>query len=250
MKIFIQKAGRIFAAAGLIAGIGAGLVQYALTGDMKSALLIGLIAICLEGICLALIGLWFARFNPNRRWITTIHFLVMPLVGIVLAALTSSIAGSLIVGNWQELKPSPDPAVTFIKAEHVSLVGDNLFINTISGATYAYECVIEERCEWVQKEFAPTDYQGFPCDFATEELVAPASPGIVVDSLQSAICGVDGREITKFILLDDGRMYYWTKRSSFNTDVSRFMGFMFFGLVSGLAASFITMMMRKKRMSS
>lgn len=246
MKHDVKNTLILLACTGLIAGIGAFIAQYSASADIGASLLMGVIVFCLSGVVLTLAGLWFTRYNRSRRGLTAFQFILLPLLGIALAIPAAAIAENLVTGKWQAMQPTPETATGFIADEHASIYGDNLFLQAASGSTYVYDCANAVDCTWTQKEYAPVENpDALPCNIKPVIEKTPALPGQVLGSLDSVVCHIDGTEHTRFILLDDGQVFYWSKIKSFNDSMLRFYGFAFFGFVAGLVASIAALKMRK-----
>jgi len=247
MKPGIKNLIILLACTGLIAGIGAFIVQYSTSTDIGASLLMGVIGFCITGGILTLAGLWFTRFDRSRRGLTAFQFIILPLLGIALAVPAAAITENLVTGEWQAMQPAPETATGFIADEHATIYGDNLFLQAASGSTYVYDCANAVDCSWAQKEYALVENpDALPCEIKPAIVKTPALPGHVLASLDSVVCHVDGSEHTRFILLEDGQIYYWSKIKSFNNSMLRFYGFAFFGLVAGIAASVAALKMRKR----
>ena len=247
MKLGVKNTLILLACTGLISGIGAFVAQYSISADIGASLLMGVIVLCLSGVVLTLAGLWFTRFDRSRRGLTAFQFILVPLLGIALAVPAAAIAENLVTGDWQPMQPAPETASGFIADEHSSIYGDNLFLQAASGNSYVYDCVNAVDCSWTLKDSAPVENpDALPCKIEPLIEKTPPLPGQVVDSLDSVVCHIDGAEHTRFILLDDGQVYYWGFIKSFNNSMLRFYGFAFFGLVTGMAASFASLKMRKR----
>jgi hypothetical protein len=246
MKPSIKNALILFACAGPLAAVGAFLAQYLSSADISSSIMLALIALVLSGGVLALAGLWFSRRARSQRGWTALQFFLMPLLGIALAVPTAAIAGNLVTGEWQALQPAPETATGFIISEHASIYTNNLYLQAVSGSTYVYECTNAIKCTWTLKEYAPAENaDALPCEVVPEIDNTPALPGAVTASLDSAVCHVDGVEYTRFILLEDGRIFAWSEIQSFNDFLLLTYGLGFFGLLAGLAVSIAALKLRK-----
>ena len=247
MKTGIKNLVILLACTGLIAGIGAFIAQYSVSRDINASLLMGIIVFCLTGVVITLAGLWFTRFDRSRRGLTAFQFILLPLLGIALAVPTAAIAETLVTGEWQPMQPAPETATGFIADEHATIYGDNLFLQAASGSTYVYDCANAVECYWTQKEYAQVENPDtLPCEIKPAIEKTPALPGQAIDNLDSVVCHVDGSEHTRFILLGDGGVYYWSNIKSFNNSMLRLYGFAFFGLLAGLVASAASLKMRKR----
>jgi hypothetical protein len=247
MKLGIKNSLILLSCTGSITGIGAFIAQYSASADIGASLLMGVIVFCLTGAVLTLAGLWFTRYDRSRCGLTVFQFILLPLLGIALAVPAAAIAENLVTGEWQAMQPAPETATGFIADEHASIYGDNLFLQSASGSTYVYDCANAVDCTWTQKEYAPVvNPDALPCNIKPAIEKTPALPGQVLGSLDSVVCHIDGTEHTRFILLYDGQVFFWSIIKSFNNSMLRFYGFAFFGLVAGVAASVAALKMRKR----
>jgi hypothetical protein len=244
MKTGFKKGLTLFIWAGLISAIGAYITQYFMTYDVRSSVWVQLEALIVTGLALALIGLFFARYPRSKRGMTVLQFILLPLLGIGMAFLTADFTTRVPSGEWNAMAQPPERSESFIDSEHASVHGDDLYIKGVSGTTYVYDCKNAVDCTWTQQEYTPaSSSQSINC--GVEDPVTPATPGKVADSLISTICGVDGRQDSKFILLENGSLYYWTGTFSINDWLLRLYGFSLFNFIAGLAVSFVVMRMRR-----
>jgi len=246
MKPIIKNLVILFACAAPLAAVGAFLSQYLTSSDISSAILLAVVAILLSGGVIAFAGLWFSRRPRVKRIWTVLQFFLLPLLGIVLAIPTAAIAGDMVTGEWQALEPAPEAATGFIAPEHVKYYAEELYLQAASGNTYVYDCVNAVDCTWTLRNYAPVeDPEALPCEAVPEIDKTPALPGPVTAFLDSAVCQVDGVEYTRFILLEDGRIFEWSETQSFNDFMLLTYGLTFFGLLAGLAASIAALKLRK-----
>lgn len=235
-------------ASGIPTFIGIGFFEFMTYKDFDVAVLVALLGALLVGFFLFLISNGFA--HPDRKvwWITVLHFLLIPVAGVIITVAYYFLARYAPVGRWKEIAVPPEQITHFLPSADPTIFGSSLFVQGVSGNTYSYDCVTYEGCNWVQKEYQPDNQDS---DTDTKSLLKnrliPIPPGRIVESQYNIGKGPDFETGIMYIRLADGRLFFLTQFSNAYMILFILFGFSLTGLITGISTSIAVFILRPKR---
>ena len=177
----------------------------------------------------------------SRRGLLSRHFVVfavmLGIVGLIASVLVFGQVNRLPHGGWTQLPSAPDTPTEFVGHSPFTFWGGAIYVRTKSGDIYSFDCPMESPCLW-EKEALAADL-----DLDSEEgdlsLNAPRPPGRVIDSLDVLHVGVDYRDETQYVLLDDGSIWVWYRMYAAIELTSVCVQWSLGGLVLGVVGAFV-----------
>ena len=210
-------------------------------------MLVALVGIILVSFCLFLISIGFTRFDRKVWWVTILHFLLLPVAGIIIIGSYYILAQFAPIGQWIEIIAPPEQIDHFLPSADPTIFGHSLFVKGKSGTIYNYDCVTYEGCNWVQREYTPDkqDSDENSKTFLKNRLI-PIPPGRIIESQHNFGQGPDFETGIMFIRLADGRIFYWTQFWSVYDTLFMLFGFSLTGLITGMSTSISVFFLRPK----
>lgn len=234
--------------------IGTALLLFFMYSDIVKAVSVGLACALTVGLILFLGALFFTRFSPTSWGITIVQFIVLPFIGLFLAGLAFIPAALAPQGVYIQLEPPPEIPTHFVQDSQLNIFGSKIYIQTASGQTYLYDCITYQGCSWTQEippNEPPDTYSKLNQDYCHPDrkiipFVPPIPPMGVVDTLFIRHCGPDFEIHARYLLLKNGKLYYWYR---FWNPLELILGIPVFGLlgfISGVSTAIATSIRRKK----
>jgi len=221
-------------------------------------LVTGLLIDILVSFCLMLLASLFLRFPPSAWWMTILHFILLSVIGAFLVG--AGFLGVMIAPEqgWKALPAPPERASRFLSDSKLSIFGSTMYIQSISGKSFAFECVTYQGCDWSEAGSTASTSNAMDALEACPPSIKPApllTPPLLVkpvDILQSRSCGPDFDIQNKYVLLGDGRILMSSRFWSVNEVIFGLPTFVVSGLLGGIATSITTLVIRgrKKRLQA
>lgn len=242
-----KKTKALFLAAGIPTLIGTGFLEFLRFGDVFATVLVSLVAVLLVGFSLFFIAIGFTRFDRKALGITILHFLLLPVAGIILTGAYYFAAQYAPIGQWVEVITPPEQIEQFLPSSDPTIFGYSLFVKGKSGTIYSYDCVTYEECTWIQSEYEINEQNSYKdSDSVLKNRLMPVPPGRFVESQQNFSRGPDYETGVTFIRLVDGRIFYWTQFWSVYDVLFFLFGFSITGLITGIILSVTVFILRSK----
>jgi hypothetical protein len=243
---------KLFLAAGIPAFLGTTLLELFLYRDVVAAFLVGSLAFLLIGFCLSLLSLGFTR-SPRSKWgITILHYLLIPILSIILTVLFLIPADDIPVGYWQEIQSPPEEIDHFIRTDQPFHIGVSLFVQAKSGKVYSYDCIgyrDSPGCGWelAADPYVDEAYCGNPENVQPDTHLIPLFPGKVIEQVHTICNDFEFTQYVTYIRLRNGRIYYWGRQANPMAYIYFIVGFALVGLIVGLSTSIAIYSLRPPR---
>jgi len=234
--------------------IGTALLLFFMYSDIVKAVSVGLACALVVGLVLILEALFFNRFSSTSWGITIVQFIVLPFTGLFLAGLAFIPAALAPQGVYVQLEPPPEIPTHFVQGSQLNIFGSKIYVQTASGQTYLYDCINYQGCSWIQEipPNDPSDTNSMPYpDYCHPDrkglpFVPPIPPMDVVDRLFVRHCGPDFEIYARYLLLRNGKLYYWYRYWNPLEVILGVPVFGFLGFISGVSTAIATSIRRKK----
>jgi hypothetical protein len=247
MNCINRKTKALFFAAGIPTFIGTGLFEFVRFYDVAATVLVAMLGSILVSFCVFLISIGFTQFHRKIWWVTILHFLLLPVTGIIITGSYYFLAQFAPIGQWTEVITPPEQIDHFLPSADPTIFGFSLFVMSKSGMTYAYDCVTYEGCTWNQREYILNEQDSYQhSKTVLANRLIPIPPGRIVESQHKIGRGPDFETGVMYIRLADGRIYYWTQFWSVYDTLFLLFGFSLTGLVAGIFTSISVLNLRPR----
>lgn len=197
---------------------------------------------------------FFLRYGPSERGLTLVHFIFLPILGIILMCAGVIFVLNVPQGKWHTLPPPPERAIKILPSD-ATWYSVNISIRSVSGREFTIVCKgYQKDCEWSEIQPGSSLTISQEDDSCDLDLLSgfKKSPPIferIIDIYQKCFRGVESSAYMKVVILEGGSIQLWTYFEGVDT-LFNVAAFAFIGFIAGLATSITTIVLRVRRKKS